>query len=104
MDRAEGNVVRVMDTDILEAFITIRRAFQGCNLEVPEAVILKSHEEGMRLLASIHQNNLHFTPGKIGKPIEHPDGSVWMEMEVVGIKVRWLAMKFANPDGGYVWQ
>lgn len=59
----------------------------------------------MRLLGEITQRaQLYFRPGEYGKPIEHPDGSVWMEVEVYGLKIRWPALKYALQSGGYKWQ
>ncbi len=91
--------------DIFEVLATIRNEFLRLGFQPPAAIILQSHDEGMRLLTNIAQMNLVIDPvGKYGKPVEHPDGSTWMEIEVMGIKIRWPAKRFAQPGGGYVWQ
>ncbi len=78
--------------------------FAAQGFEAPEALILKSHKDGMWLLRSILKTkHFRYVPGGYGKPVEHPDGSVWMEIEVQGLKVRWPALKYAQESGGYVW-
>jgi hypothetical protein len=93
-------------TDIIDALAQVSHVFRSLDLKVPEAIILKDHDEGMRVLHQLHQRTQFIVPmdsDRGGKVIEHPDGSVWMEAEVCGIKVRWPAMKLAKQDGGYVW-
>lgn len=93
-------------TDIIDALAQVSRCFQSADLKPPAAILLADHDEGMRLLHMLHQMPYIVIPmgsDRGGKVIEHPDGSVWMEVEVYGIKVRWPAMRFAKPEGGYVW-
>jgi hypothetical protein len=93
-------------SDIVDAIARIGVEFRRLDLDVPQAIILKDHDQGVRLLCQLHQRNnlmIPFGSGLGGKPIEHPDGSVWMEVEVYGIRVRWPAVKFAKREGGYVW-
>lgn len=95
-----------MSRDIIDALMRISHEFKSLDMEVPEAILLKNHDQGMRLLGALHQMSymmIPFDSERGGKAIEHPDGSVWMQAEVYGMKVRWPAKKLARPDGGYVW-
>ena len=90
-------------TDILDALYTVRAAFLRANLSPPDAIILASHKDGMRFLSAFKQDNIIYSESgpPHGKPIEHPNGSVWMEAEVAGIKIRWPANRRAMETGGY---
>lgn len=93
-------------SDILDALAHIRIRFLSAGLKPPAAILLKDHEQGMRLLHAFHQLDtltVPFDSNRGGKPIEHPDGSVWMEVEFYGMKVRWPANRLAKPDGGFVY-
>ncbi len=92
-------------TDILDAIAGIGVGFRSADLDVPEVIILKSHDQGMRFISMIHQRYLYAKAGDpmLGKPIEQPDGSVYMEIELMGMKIRWPAMKMAMQKGGYSW-
>lgn len=93
-------------SDIIDALMKISHAFRSCDLDVPDAILLKTHEQGIRLLCKLHQQTMIMMPmdsERGGRVIEHHDGSVWMEVEVYSIKVRWPAMKLAKPGGGYIW-
>lgn len=95
-----------MARDIVDALMRISHEFQMLGLKVPEAILLKDHEQGIRLLGQLHQMHFMVIPAgseRAGKVIEHPDGSVWMQAEVYGMKIKWPAMKLAQPEGGYVW-
>jgi hypothetical protein len=96
-----------MNNDIMEALYDVRVAFKKCGLEVPEAIVLKTHEEGMRLLHQIRDKagGWVYDPqtGVAGKPVEHPDGSMYMHMEVMGMNIRWPANRIAMQNGGYLW-
>ncbi len=85
---------------IFDAFLRIRHEFQRAHMKVPSIIILEDHDEGMRLLGVVHKHLLVYMP-KPPEPIHHPDGSVYMEVEVVGIKVRWPANRIALQSGGY---
>ena len=90
-------------TDILDALYTVREAFLRANLSPPDAIILATREDGMRLLSALKQENIIYRESwpPHGKPIEHPNGSVWMEVEAVGMKIRWPANRCAMETGGY---
>lgn len=94
-------------TDIFEVIAKMAHDFKSAGLEPPECVVLKSHDEGVRLMSALHQRRFMTfqagDPRSAGRPIEHPDGSCFMECEIYGIKVRWPAVKFALKNGGYVW-
>jgi hypothetical protein len=96
--------------DVVDAIARIGVEFARLDLAVPAAILLKDHDQGTRLLAQLNRRfELTVSAGSdrrgwpVGWPVEHPDGSVWMEVEVFGIKVRWPAMKLAKREGGYVW-
>ena len=85
-------------TDIFDALYTVRAAFLRANLSPPDAIILATHEDGMRFLSAVKQDNviIYGGPGyQYAKPVEHPNGSVWMEVEAVGMKIRWPANRCA---------
>ena len=42
-------------------------------------------------------------PDAAYKPVEHPDGSMWMQAEFAGMKIHWPANRYATQAGGYVW-
>lgn len=90
--------------DTLKAISDTRRAFLAVGLEPPDVIILKSRKDGMKIIHEFRMmtrdpSHLH----DMGSPVEHPDGSVWMEVEVQDIKVRWPANKFALTDKSYAW-
>ena len=89
--------------NILVALHTARVAFLRANLSPPDAIILASHEDGMRFLSTVKQDNIIYSELRSPhyKPVEHPDGSVWMEVEVAGMKIRWPANRRAMETGGY---
>lgn len=92
--------------DIITTLAEMVVGFRRLNLNPPESVILKTHDDGMRLVHELHQKAcLVLRPGSasLGKPVEHPDGSVWMEVEVYGLKIRWPGNRYAMEAGGYVW-
>ena len=95
-----------MSGDVIDALMQVSYAFKKLNMEVPDAILLKSNEQGLRLLSELHQMSymiIPFDADRGGSVLEHPDGSVWMEVEVYGMKVRWPAKKLALPQGGYRW-
>ena len=93
-------------TDIIDAIARIQHEFRAINLNPPSVVLLKDHDDGMRLLCELHQRVHIVIPmgsDRGGRVIEHPDGSVWMEVEVYGMKIRWPAKKLAKQGDGFVW-
>lgn len=91
--------------DIVAVMARISHEFQQLGLAVPEAILLKNREEGMHFCYQLQKHTKFWLPRNdagVGKSVEHPDGSVWMEAEVYGIKVRWPAEKMALRSGGYV--
>ena len=89
--------------NILDAIYTARVAFLRANLSPPAAIILASREDGMRFLSAVKQDNIIDSAlrSPYYNPVEHPDGSVWMEVEAVGMKIRWPANRRAMETGGY---
>jgi hypothetical protein len=95
-----------MGRDIIDALTRISAEFRSLNLDVPDAILLKTHDQGMQALCQLHRRTSLIVPmgsDRGGKVIEHPDGSAWMEVEIYGIKVRWPAVKLAKQTGGFVW-
>lgn len=95
------------DGDIMDALASVRYAFRRANLEAPTTLLLANRDEGMRFLGAVRgqvrwSDKLVSVP--LGSPVEMADGSMWMEMEVMGMKVRWPADRIATPDGrwGYM--
>lgn len=90
--------------DILDGIARIRVAFLAANLNPPTTILLESHEEGVRFLSAVRQTtqwSAVIGSPDLGLPVEMADGSVWMEVEVMGIKVRWPANRIATPDGSW---
>ena len=91
-------------TDILDGLARMRVAFLAANLKPPAVVLLDSHEEGTRFLSAIRQSNVWTAvvgSPDLGRPMEMADGSIWMEIEVMGMKVRWPANRYAHRDGSW---
>lgn len=96
--------VPIMEGDILDALYQIRIGFQKCDLLPPAAIILSSHDEGMRFLSAMNGAGLQLTfPHDAIKPVEHPDGSVWIEVTFADMKIRWPGNKYATQSGDYLW-
>jgi len=94
------------DDDILDVLVRARLGFIHCGLKPPSVILLQSNKEGMHLLSVVEKRSFSsFPAGKYGRPIEHPDGTVWMEIEVMSMKLRWPAEKHPTSNhGDYVWQ
>lgn len=93
-------------TDFVEAVGRCVHTFKAAGFDAPDCIILKSHEQGIRMLCELRDQKqmiYHAGDPRMGKIIEHPDGSCWMEAEVYGVKIRWPAVKMALQKGGYVW-
>lgn len=93
-----------MSRDILDAMANLRIAFIAANLNPPAVMLLDQPEDGLKLIQYLKaEDMLIFTPGEYGRPVEHPDGSVWMELDVgvVGMQVRWPARTYPQPNGGF---
>ena len=89
-------------TDIVDAIASFRVAFLRENLRPPTTILLEDHSEGMRFLSLWHQSSLGLYvvgDSALGKVVENADGSVYMEVEIMGMKVRWPANRYATPDG-----
>lgn len=93
-----------MTADIFDALYSVRTAFMAAGLDPPAAIVLKTHKDGMCLLSAINQAAMIYTaPNAAYKPVEHPDGSIWMEVEFAGMKIHWPANRYATEAGGYVY-
>ena len=90
--------------DIVDAIAKFRVAFLRENMKPPTVIILPDHEEGIRFLIYLRDNSVwsvSIGSPLLGKPIEQADGSVYMEIEIMGMKVRWPANRYAMPDGSW---
>jgi hypothetical protein len=93
-------------TDFIEAVGRCVHTFKAAGFEPPDCILLKNHEQGIRMLTQLREMpTMVYRAGdpRMGKVIEHPDGSCWMQVEVYGVKIRWPAVKMALPKGGYIW-
>jgi hypothetical protein len=114
---------------ILDAIHGTRHAFERINMEPPKVITLSSHDDGMRLLMELDPVSYHSMPAPrpvIRRPhiayvntagddhcatmtLPHSgkrvivDAVDFMEVEVMGIKVRWPAKVMALPDGQHLW-
>lgn len=90
--------------DILDGLASARRAFLAANLEPPSAIHLASHHEGIRFLSSIRQSCtwvVNVGDPNLGMPRRMADGTYWMEVEVMEMKIRWPANRVGMPDGSW---
>ena len=90
--------------DIIDAIARFRVAFLRENMKPPTVIILPDHEEGMRLLSYLRDTStwsVNIGDPRLGMPIEAADGTTYMEINIVGMKVRWPATKYAMPDGSW---
>lgn len=90
--------------DILDGIAAMRVGFIADGLEPPAVILLESHEQGIRFLQSVRQTKQWVYVAQdpaMGKPIEMADGSVWMEVPIMNVRVRWPANRFANSDGSW---
>lgn len=81
-----------MSKDILDGMARIRKEFQDIGLEPPSAILLKSHDEGLRVLDAIRQSSTWSAvvgSAGLGLPVKMADGSVWMEIKIMDISVLW---------------
>jgi hypothetical protein len=91
-------------SDIFDGLARVRHTFLRENLKPPTVLLLESHEEGMRFLSNVRQSDKWFVVAgspDLGHVVEMADGSAYMQIEVMGIKVRWPANRFATPDGSW---
>lgn len=96
-----------MDTpnhqDILDAIHALRVAFVRHQL-LPPAILLESHEEGMRFMTMMFASKEYravLLHEEMYRVVMSPDSSVWREFCFYGVTVRWPAMRTALPNGGW---
>lgn len=90
--------------DILDVIATTCHAFKSANLKPPSVMLLASHEEGIDFLSAVRQEARWMAvvgDPSLGHVVEMADGSVWMELKVMDIAIRWPANKVATPDGSW---
>lgn len=93
-----------MSRDILDGLAAVHVAFRRAGMESPSAILLHSHDEGMRFLSALRQTSAWTAVAgspDLGRLVEMADGSAWMECRVMDIAVRWPAERFAMPDGSW---
>lgn len=89
------------EVDIISCISRLRAEFKRAGMEVPSSINLKSHEEGQRLLFSIAQVPLIVMNGNDIRIVEMADGSMYREIKVMDIAIRWPANKIATADGSW---
>lgn len=90
--------------DILDGIAMAIVAFRCSNLKPPTAMLLESHEEGMRFLSALRQKGEWMAvvgDPSLGHEMQMADGSVWMEIKVMNVAIRWPANKMAVTDGSW---
>lgn len=90
--------------DIVDSIAQLRVSFLQENMNPPSVILLEKREDGMRLLSYLRDTSFWTaTIGdpRLGQPIEMYDGSVYMELELMGMKVRWPANRYATRDGSW---
>ena len=90
--------------DILDGLALAIEAFRGAGLDAPTVIMLGTHEDGMRFLSSVRQQDFWtacHNDMSLGKEIRGLDGSVYMQVQIMGLAVRWPANRFAMPDGSF---
>ena len=89
---------------IEDVIYSMAQGFAALQFDVPASINLKSHDDGMRLLSMMigkNQWSAALGSGRLGNPVHMADGSVYMEMELMGIKIRWPANRYATPSGDF---
>lgn len=95
--------------DIITVVARLANGFAQIGLPKPEAIVMKTHDDGMRLYRELqglnHGGVMHYRPGQEPglQPVEGENGAVYMEAEVYGMKIRWPAEKWPMPRGGWRW-
>ena len=90
--------------DIFNGIARIRLEFLRADLKPPTVILLESHKEGIRLLSSIRQSgdwSAVIGTADLGHKRTMADGSVWMEIKIMDIAIRWPANRIAMPDGTF---
>ena len=82
--------------ELLEKLYQIRETFMGMNITSPLTIIIPNAKDGRRLacVLSYSPESLYI---EYEKPVEHPDGSVWMEIKFGEVYLRWPASMRASP-------
>lgn len=87
--------------DIFDEIARFRTAFIANHLSPPDVIILKTRDDGLKLIHAIAKQDRFYVPTDFLKEVMHPDGSVYMEFELVGAKIRYPANRQAMEDGSY---
>ena len=90
--------------DIMDGLAMVLNAFRAANLKAPTTLLLESHDEGMIFLSALRQERQWVTYAldpSLGAPVKMADGSMWMEVKVFDIAVRWPANRLATKDGSW---
>lgn len=94
---------------IFDGIAHIQAAFAAVNLNPPSMIVLESHDDGIKFLSVVRRQTRNWVPvigdPDLGKPIKMADGSVWMEIRVMGITVRWPVNQIVTLNGEtHYWQ
>ena len=90
-------------TSFLDLIYKLRMEFKSQNFEVPSTIILKSREDGMRIMAELQTRVPYFLDdaSRSYEIVEHPNGEVYCRITVMDIEIHWPAVRLAERSGGY---
>lgn len=95
--------------DFLDALYRMVHEFRKHGFEPPKIIVLKTHEDGMRLLHAISQQDCMVfqnpAPGRssYGQPITDGNGETWIDLELIGVFIQFPAVPYKTHAGSAVW-
>ncbi len=91
--------------EILKAVGLLRIALDRHDIDGPQVILLETPEAGRKLMHLVSQTDIITVrfPSQAYRPVEHPDGSTWIEYNLMGTLFRWPATKRALTGGSFVW-
>ena len=91
---------------ILEAIQVLSYNFTSTSMQPPATLTLAHAEQGQQMMLAVRAvlGRAVRLPDDAVLPTVDPDGSVWIEMQVRGIVVRWPATKTMAADGRAIWE
>jgi hypothetical protein len=86
---------------ILNAVAALSHAVRACNMRSNLTIELSKPMDGWRLL-QYAQRRYGMTHGLLqDRPVEALSGKVFMQVEIVGVTIRWPAEREARRSGGF---
>lgn len=83
-------------TDIFDGFHAMVATFRRADINAPATILLKTALDGDNLLACVRNQYVMPSPSFGPRWIDSPDGTVWKEVHVLGIRVIWPANTLAE--------